>query len=309
VADGAWHGTGSGHAAFIDGDVGFEAPTSAVLVGRADATAPALVVPRVPVDPLAPLVFVASEPLPPPAAASLVGRASGDVVALTPLVVEGSSDGVVRAFAKPDVALRAGEIYDVVTAQLVDFAGLAGASTPLHFTTEAAPPLVPEDGFESVTTASLGGAGVLVDGPLTPLTGRTSLILNSGFGGGFGFLPYALGPRLAVRLAVQPGDTVVRFATRVVAATVATSATFYAQLRVGAAGTPVTARANVTADALAKVTLPVDGDVFVGDATTLELALPAGVAGELSFEIDSTSSGCGIPPPSTALIVDDLRVE
>jgi hypothetical protein len=150
---------------------------------------------------------------------------------------------------------------------------------------------------------------VLHGGPLTPIAGDTSLILNTGFGGGFGFLPYHLGPSLAVRLAVAPGATVVRFTTQLVATYDLPQVTFYGDVRVGAPGSAIAHLTNVDATELVKVTLLQDGDVYLGPLKTLELPLPAGVQGEVMFEIAGVTYGCGLPPPPTALLIDDLRVE
>jgi hypothetical protein len=306
---GVLHGTGDGHATYLNGDQVWMANATATLVGVPDVTAPSLDVPAVVEDPLAPVFLKASEPLPASASVSLVGAPSGDVIQLEPSVLAGP-DHVTWGFAKPGVMLRYGETYTLVTDNLADFAGnKSAAAQPTTFTTRAAPPLIPEDGFESVTTPTLGGAGVLKGDPLTPIAGTTSLILNTGFGGGFGFLPYRLGPALAVRLTVAPGDTVVRFASRLVATYPLQSAAFYGEIRLGSVGQAVGSRMNVEATDFTKVTLPTDGDVYISPVTTIELPLPAGATGELTFEIDGDTFGCGVPPPPTALILDDLRVE
>jgi hypothetical protein len=306
---GGLRGTGRGRATFLTGDEVRGADATATLVGARDVTTPALDVPAVASDPLAPVFLKASEPLPGSASASLLGSRSGDVIQLEPSLLAGP-DHAVWGFAKPNVMLRYGEAYTLVTDKLADFESNQSApAKPVAFTTRAAPPLSPEDGFESVTTPTFGGAGVLDGDPLTPIAGTRSLILNTGFGGGFGFLPYMLGPSLAVRLAVTPGDTVVRFASRLVATEPLASAAFYGEIRLGSVGQPVGSRMNVEATDLTKLTLPKDGDVYISPVTTIEIPLPAGAAGELTFEIDGATFGCGLPPPSTALILDDLRVE
>src|SRR6185369_14555028 len=110
---------------------------------------------------------------------------------------------VVR-FYKSGTLLRYGQEYQVRVDGITDFAGLpASAGSP--FTTRAAPPLAAEDGFESATGPTLGGA-VLIgasDGPT--ITGARSLYLPFVSSGPAGTRPAST--RLALRLAVTPGDT------------------------------------------------------------------------------------------------------
>jgi hypothetical protein len=305
---GALAGTARGTVSYPSGNQAWTAPATARLAGAPDATAPTLALPGEPVDPLAPLAFPASEPLPSTAAASIVGATSGDVIPLAPAFEDGP-DGAIGGFSKPNVALRDGETYGLVMEGFVDFEGNAPTSAPGTFTTRAAPPLAPEDGFESVTATMFGGAGVLHDGPLQPIAGATSLLLNTGFGGGFGFLPYALGPSLAVRLAVAPGDTVVRFDGQLVAPDPIDDAAFVGAIRLASVGQAVGMAMNVAATGFAKVTLPGAGDVFISPVKTIELPLPAGAAGEITFEIEGVTFACGLPPSPTVLVLDNLRVE
>src|SRR4029450_6119747 len=98
----------------------------------------------------------------------------------------------VAGFSVGDHVLRYGETYELDASGAADFAGNPPAGAVPEITTHALPPLVPECGFDSVSTPKVGGAGVLRGGPLEPIAGTTSLILNTGVGGGFGFLPYML---------------------------------------------------------------------------------------------------------------------
>jgi hypothetical protein len=306
--DGALHGTARGHATYQTGDQLWTAEVTATLEGVADATPPTPKSAGGAIDPLEPFTLAMSEPLPPTATATLRGTKGGDVVPLE--AGHDLSDDAFGFFLKPAVALAYEEVYTLVTDGLVDFAGLRAApASTIALRTGAPPPLARADGFESVTTQTFGGAGVLHGGPLTPLAGDTSLILNTGFGGGFGFLPYHLGPTMALRLAVPAGATVVRFTTQLVATYDLPQASFYGDIRVGSPGGALAVVANVEAKDFVKVTLPVDGDVYLSPLSTIEVPLPAGTKDELVFEIVGNTGGCGLPPPPTALIVDDLRVE
>jgi hypothetical protein len=195
-----------------------------------------------------------------------------------------------------------------VTDRVTDFAGNR-PKAPVSFTTSAAPPLVPADGFESVTGTMFAGAGVLRGGPLTPIAGATSLLLNTGYGGGFGFLPYGLGSSLSVRLAVPAGATMVAFDSQLIAPDAVDGATFVGDIRFGSVGGSVFVERNVVGTGFTKQTLPELGDVYLSPVKTISLPLSAGAAGEITFEIVGEIDLCHEPPSPTVLVVDDLRVE
>jgi hypothetical protein len=304
--DGVLHGSATGHAYVRTSAAGLSADAHVTFTGVPDTTAPTFTFPKSPVDPLAPLAFVPSEALPGADSASVVGAMSGDVVPLAKGLIATASDALADVHVA-GIALRYDETYRLVTDALPDFAGNVPA--PVSFTTRATPPLVPEDGFESVTGTMFGGAGVLNGGPLPPLAGQTSLLLNTGYGGGFGFLPYDLGPSLVVRLTVAPGDTVVRFDSELIAPDPIDAASFDGELRIGAVGGPVSVSHGVAGTEFTKVTLPQLGDVYVSPVKTIELPLPAGAQGEITFEIVGTIDLCEQPPPPTVLVIDNLRVE
>jgi hypothetical protein len=301
------HGKASGKATYQTNATIFEAPTTAEIVGVPDVTPPTFTSLGTAVDPLAGLQLeISSEPLPRESTASLVSTPHGDKVELGPLPLDLLATSV-RGFGVP-YALRHGETYTLVTDHVADYAGNKPAA-PVTFTTRAAPPLVPEDGFESITGTMFGGAGVLRGGPLMPIAGQTSLLLNTGYGGGFGFLPYDLGPSLSVRLAVAPGDTVIRFEEQLIAPDPIDAAFFAGAINFGSVGGIVGSTTNVAGTGFAKVTLPQLGDVYLSPVETLELPLPADAAGEITFEIVGQIGLCDPPPSPTVLVIDNLRTE
>lgn len=306
-------GTARGTVSYLTADTTWSAPATAVLTGKPDTTPPALSLPKSPIDPLAPLVLAASEPMPATTVASIISRATGEAPRLSATFLNGT--GAAITFTAPNLALRYGDTYDVQLAP--DFGGNKAVTE--SFTTAAPPPLVPEDGFESVTGTMFAGAGVLHGGPLTPLSGQTSLLLNTGFGGGFGFLPYDLGPSLAVRLSVSPSDTVVRFDTQLIAPDPIETAAFVGAIRVsafpglspGSSTGPIGSTMNVSGTGFVKQTLPQLGDVYISPVKTVELALPPGAAdqAQVVFEIVGVTFQCSQPPSPTVLVLDNLRVE
>jgi len=304
--DGTLRGAGRGTARYQTGDEILSAPVTATFTSAFDAVPPAFELRAGPVDPLAPLMVAISEPVSSIGTAGLVGTTSGDAVTLDPADVD-PTDLAIGGLTKANVALRYGETYNIVTGHVSDFAGHPPTAATL--TTSPLPPLVAQDGFESVTGTMFAGAGVLRGGPLTPIAGTTSLLLNTGFGGGFGFLPYDLGSSLSVRLAVAPGATVVRFEAQLIAPDPVDAAAFVGALRVGSVGGPVSSSMNVAGTSFARVTLPGNGDVFISPVQTVSLPLPAVVTDEVVFEIVGVTFACGLPPSPTVLVLDNLRVE
>jgi hypothetical protein len=298
----------SGTATYGTNAGSFTVAAMATLVGGPDVTPPAFTSLGTMFDPLATMVLSASEPLPSDVSASLVSTPSGDTVALggAPFSVADTARTELRM--KRALMLRYGETYTLVGDQLADFAGNK-PTAPVSFTTRAAPPLVPADGFESVTGTMFAGAGVLHGGPLTPIAGATSLLLNTGYGGGFGFLPYDLGSSLVVRLAVPPGATKVSFDAQLIAPDPIDTAAFVGDVRFGSVGGTVVVQEDVAGSGFVKETLPELGDIYVSPVQTIELALPPDATGEIAFEIVGEIDLCAQPPSPTVLVVDDLRVE
>jgi hypothetical protein len=297
----------SGSASYATNAGSFTMNATAVLVGTPDVTPPTFTSPGATVDPLAVVILSASEPLPATVSASLASTPSGDTVALVLLPSPGSLTGT-QELATSGQMLRYGETYTLVADHIVDYAGNK-PTAPVSFTTRAAPPLVPADGFESVTGSMFAGAGVLHGGPLTPIAGTTSLLLNTGYGGGFGFLPYDLGSSLAVRLAVPPGATKVSFDAQLIAPDPVDEASFVGVIRVGSVGGTVLSVQDVDGSGFVEETLPALGDIYVSPVQTIDLALPPDAAGEIAFEIVGQIDLCAQPPSPTVLVVDNLRVE
>jgi len=246
-------------------------------------------------DPLTHFTVIASEPLPQP----LVLRGTGDhSIALSPVP---AAVGIL--FEKPKVMLRFGETYAVDVASVTDFAGhpptVEGSVT---FGTREAPPLVAEDGFESLMGDSqLGNTQVvsLMGAPV--ISGARGLYLYPSSASGM------LGTRFEVRLAVAPGDSVLRFSYRTASTTA--SGGEDAEFVVATPG-----------GALVSTVLPASGtrtpgriyvdDVMLGPLTTATIALPADAAGEVVLARASASLICeGAQPEAVGVLIDDLRVE
>jgi hypothetical protein len=188
---------------------------------------------------------------------------------------------------------------------LVDFAGnAAAASSAIMFTTRAAPPLVPEDGFESATGTALAGARLL-SGPGAPvLAGNKSLYSPGGNTVGTG------ANRFALRLALQPGDTVIRFSYQLVRSSASAYTTSPALVVGAVGGAPATTTLRQDTGTYSPVQLPDQSIIYVSATSTAEIPLPAGAAGEIVVELGPIAPGCGLPPPPAAgIILDDLRVE
>lgn len=256
------------------------------------------------VNPLLDLAFSLSEPVPAGASATLLAVTGGDPITLMPMM---SSDGqAVHGFQKPNIVLRYGEGYGVVTNGLVDFAGNLGPVAAGTFTTRALPTRVSEDGFESAADGPYAG-GQLVSGAGWPVLAGTRSFYWPAMPGG----PPPAVPPWSLRLALAPGDTVVRFSYRVVAP-YGGSGFWSLALWVGAIGAS-SAGYSLMAEsgALPAFQLPNQSAIYLGELRTAELPVPVGATGDIVIEpIGSTGASCSTPPrPTPGLIIDDLRAE
>jgi hypothetical protein len=307
VSGGTLSGSGSGAAHVSCGDCTFDVPFSAQVSGVADVTPPVLLPGGVLESPFQAFTVAASEPLPATAKARLVGS-DGSHVDLVPSIVDGAVP-LVRGFTKPDVVLATGVGFAVALDGLVDFAGLQGsAATPLRLGSFAVPPLAPQDGFESVTSSELGGATVIdaSAAPLAPIAGAHSLYF--GTMGAPAPPGLTVGTALRVRLAVQPGDSKLRFSYRMLASS--QFGGFSGAINVGSVGGTPAQDHFPLPPAATGMTWPDGSTVYVTDVFTEEIALPAGTTDEVLLSIDPFDSGCGGPTgPTGGILLDDLRVE
>jgi hypothetical protein len=298
-------GQAQGSARISCGDCQFDVPFEGPVTGAADATAPLLFPTTIPANPFQQFSLAASEPLPTTAKARLVGS-DGSSFDLEPMVVPGDIP-VVAIFTKPAVVLSANAEFEVDLGGLVDFAGLPGpADTPLRFAAFPAMPLVPPDGFESVTGADFGGATVISGGPLPPITGAHSVY----FGGQGAPAPggIVVGSALRVRLAVPPGATKVAFSYQMVGQYAGSG--FDGTINLGSVGRTPGSDTFTTTPHGTQTTWPDGKIVYVTDVATKEIPLPADVTSELLLVIEPFGFGCGGPaPPAGGMLLDDLRVE
>jgi hypothetical protein len=298
-------GKGSGKAHVSCGDCLITVPFSAVLSGGADVTAPFLVVlgpGRV--DPFTPFSVATSEPLPATAKARLVGS-DGTQVELEPHIEPGVVPLVTR-FEKPNVVLSFGVGHVVQLDGLVDFAGRAGlVDAGLRIASSLTPPLVAEDGFESVTGAAFGSAAVVTD-PALVVAGSKSLY----FGGNSAPPLGTVGPGagLLVRLAVQPGDTMVRLSARGVSLSEETG--FAGQVNIGSVGREAPPSGGFTMfEPAANIGRPGEAAIFLSPPKTFQFPLPKHVSGEVVVSITPTNFECGPAFMVNGMLVDDLRAE
>ena len=256
------------------------------------------------VDPFTFPTVVPTEPLPPNTRLTFVNL-RGDRVDLAP-----RADQTVAAFSfEPALyrMLRYGEQYSVMFDGIVDFAGnVYPPGGTVAFTTAAAPPLVAEDGFESATGTTLASAQVLSGSGAPTITGARSLYIPP--------IVSVFPPsgstkltQLALRLALAPGDTVVRFSYRTVNPSSFGGATFQMGSEGGQIVVPTLSSAT---QSTTTATIPGQGSVMLGPITTGEFALPPDAAGEITLIRFAQTWASSMPsPPVTGLIIDDLRAE
>ena len=285
------------------GDVVSAVPFSAELAGGPDVTAPFLVTNGLSAanNVFLPFEVHTSEPLPVTSRARLVAG-DGASIDLPPRVVPGDLPAT-WVFESGPVVLPPSESYTVTVDGLVDFAGNSGAAgAPLRLTGSSTPPLVPEDGFESPTGAML--AGVVAGGDLAPLSGTRSFYLGDAKAPGAS--TNHAGQVLFVRLAVNAGDKVLRFAYRTVSPQAALG--FNISISLGSVGKSIGGVSGVSLLAPAAPTTWSTGEmVYLGAVQTMEVPLPADAAAEavvmLLTNVDPAA------PRSVGLLVDDLRLE
>jgi hypothetical protein len=285
-------------------DVGMSADATMTFDGVPDIQPPALTVARGAdaTDPFVPVSLVATEPLPVGTVPTLVSG-SGESFMLTQPARAVPAHALSR-FSMPAVLLRFGEPYHVVVDGIADFAGNKATSV-LQFTTRAPPPLVAEDGLESVTSSTLSGALVIAGNTSPVIAGNKSLYLPPSSS-----TIQGTSAQLTLGLAVKPGDTVIRFSYRTVAAsTFSTGAAPF--FGVASVGKPITwQRLTASNDPKTSFKMPDQTTVLLGPVNLAELPLPAGTSDEVFLDRLGQSYGCGLPPPPLdGIIIDDLRVE
>jgi hypothetical protein len=294
-AAGALAGTARGNLILVSGDVGMVTSVTTSLAGVPDTEAPRLSLAASP-DPLAPVVVWAAEPLPRGPMPTLIS-AGGDSVAL---LAPPSLDPFVWQFSKRARMLRYDDTYSLVIAGIADFAGNEAMTASTGFTTGAPPPLAPEDGFESVTDTTLGGAEVLSGSGAPVIAGARSLYVPPVTA------PTSSGPRFEVRLPVAAGDTALHFSYRTVNAGDPSTASY----RIGSAGGSIV-EFTLPGEPVQTTPATINGNaVMLSPLTTIRVPLPGDVGGEIVLQRTVQPPGCTRPFLTVSgIIVDDLRVE
>jgi hypothetical protein len=301
ITDAGIEGRAEGRVEVIMGDVGNSYHAVSAMTGRPDRTGPTFAPTEGEVDPLEPLVLQALEPLPTGTQGALVNGT--EMVALDPLTSPGSQ--LVVGFSKPLVALRYGARYELVVKPLVDLAGNT-APPPSPITTRAAPPLVPEDGFESAPDL-MGDVRIVGPETIPPITGqRSALVSPPSYSG--------QGAPLLIRLARAPGDHVVRASVRLWSLYMGQSFSLDARVRVAVPGGSMADAIlpqHETLDMRQEVSGVVPTNtIWMGPVHTVEVTIPDGAGPELIFKAGSAPlRGCGLIPPGLGMLVDDVRAE
>ena len=301
-ASGRLTGAARGQLTTFQTDLGSSAVVTASLTGVADTVTPTLALTTDGsdiADPFSAFWVSSPEPLPVESYPAL-RAAGGDVVSLTP----SPPNTFIVTFGKPNILLRYGETYTVDLNGIADFAGNRAAPTnALTFNTKAAPPLVAADGFESVTDATLGGAEVLSGAGAPTISGSRSLYVPPGTTVG---MPPTT--QLALRVAIVPGNTVLRFSYRNV--TLSPTATFGAQIKVASVGGSIVSMVLPDGNGQATAAVIDQTSVTLGPLMTAAIGLPDGAAGEVVLARTTQWVSCGLPyPAAPGIIIDDLRAE
>ena len=296
-------GNGQGRVVYLHDGGSNDFSVSMSLVGVPDAEPPALsmVSDGDVTEPFARFSLVGSEPLPRGTSPELIS-ASGDRVSLTTT----STSAFVVSFQSLPTLLRFGERYTFSIAGISDFAGNAAVpAATLGFTTKPAPPLAAPDGFESVAGDTLGGAQILSGAGAPVIDGTRSLYVPPAYD-----MARPRITQLALRLALSPGDTAVRFAYQIVSPELGGGGTF----SLGSVGGTIVASTLPSSSATTTATLPGPVLYSLGPVTTARIPLPPDAAGEVVLAlalppVASPSCGAGFGRGSSGIIIDDLQTE
>jgi hypothetical protein len=299
--DGAGNLSGSsrGQVSIISGDTAMPVAVTMAFNGVPDGEMPRLnfLSSGDMTDPFNIVTVVATEPLPPYGGPELVST-SGESFRLQGLA--NTPAAFFAQFTMPAAMLRYATGYRLRTEQIQDFATNVAAAGP-SFTTAALPPLVVEDGFESVPTTSYGGAQVL-SAPDPTITGSRSLYLAPNANPG-GTRP----PPLTVRLARAAGDTVIRFSYQIV-----NPGPFGQSFRLGSEGGSI-ATASLASDSTQPATPATIGTtaVTLGPILTATFPIPADASDAVVLQRITPGGPCGGRPlpPLPGMIIDDMRAE
>jgi hypothetical protein len=272
---------------------------TAVLTGARDVTPPqlALVGPSANRSVLGELVVQASEPLRPGLGLTAVSS-SGVRVPLQPLTGAGSS--VVSFVSPDDVLLPFGDSVRLeVESAVEDLAGNGGKLETSAFETIADPQAFPQDGFESASNVALSGSAELVAavGSATALAGATSLLLEPGSSATLRIpLPDAPAGSLTLELRGLFPDQ----ADRVLGGEVVL------------ASPGALAHVRVPFPASGETVATGDADwAFAGAVTRMDVALPAGAAGEVVVVLRMPSPSCTdgqAPAANAAALIDGVSL-
>jgi hypothetical protein len=297
-ASGRLTGSGWGSLNTSDGEMRDSTFATMVLTGVPDSEPPTLYLsPGGDVaDPWTPIWIVASEPLPGQQKWPVLRSAGGDEVDF-----ESAMDEFVSVLNKPQRMLRFGDEYRATFQGITDLPGNEMHPAGAAFTTRPPPPLIAGDGFESITEATLGGAQVLSGAGAPVLAGTRSLYIPP-------VATLASQTQLAVRLAVAPGQKLVRFDFR----TVNPSAASITWIVAGVGGELETATPASDVGAPTTAATINGTEVALGPTRHVEIPLRPDVRGEVAVVRTAAQGGrCGGPPPPPVpgAIIDDLRVE
>jgi hypothetical protein len=279
--------------------VGLSAPTTIRLSGVPDAEPPRLTGPTTQIDVFTSVTYTATEPLPPNSRVVLADL-RGERVTLAPGALE-----AVFSFPTPAKMWRYNDQYTVLIDSLIDFGGNAARpQDAISFTTGDPPPLVPEDGFETATGSTLAGAQILSGSGAPTITGARSIYIPAVNG----TLPTGQTEttQLALRLALSPGDTAVRFSYRTVNPSTILGGTYF---QMASEGGSITSP-MLAADSGQPTAATINGSqVMLGPVTTATFPLSSDASGEVTLIRKLRGSGNLPPRPSPGLIIDDLRAE
>jgi hypothetical protein len=281
------------------------------LTGCPDVTAPKFRgPPHQDFDPFLVYDFFANEALLPDSTLLVTGSA-GDTAVYTPMFLSGPQ--AVAIFEHPKIILGYDETYTVDTKNLVDFAGHTAAA--YSFKARAVPPLLADDGFESVPVGAFADATIIDDTAAFPpvIAGHRSLFIpaNATTGRNAPECATATGATAAMRVTVPAGASTIL--VRSYGLTSADGFAPYGDVTFGTVGGAITQWSLLRTASSQIITLAA-GDVYVGATVTTTILLPpalvsTAVPSFVVLRIAADVPACAPAGIPTGLVIDDVRAQ
>ena len=305
IAGDSLTGTARGKVKVMTGSVVHDQSITGTVTGAPDRAPPTFEVAAAPATGAS---VTASEALPEGVNATLRSTNGATVLPLRRDPARGAA-----ALFYTDAPLAPGTTYLLrFDPRAVDLAGNEAPAAALPPVSIPPLALLANEGFERRADDLTLGNAIITDetSNIPAIQGRGSLVIKP-WGGALG--PTYNRDHLTARLAVKPGDTVVRARVRALLSRPemppAFGAPFELVNRKGLRSSAEVPAAIPPFQDLGRVFIPSPTNTWLGQTTTLEISLPPETEGEVFLVTDRLTTSCGPQQWAAGIQIDDLRVE